>query len=90
MNTAIRYFQGIVLLLGLATSVFALGANSGDYSGGDLRVINHTKQGIISFKVNGYGAVLAVIPVVFFFQKNGMQTCKPTWNGFLIQILMKK
>lgn len=55
MNTAIRYFQGIVLLLGLATSAFVLGANSNDYSGANLTGINHTQSGITSFRVNGYG-----------------------------------
>ena len=55
MNTAIQYFQGIVLLLGLATSVFVLGANSNDYSGANLTGINHTQSGITSFRVNGYG-----------------------------------
>ncbi len=55
MNKASRYIQGIMLLLTIAASGCSLAANNDDYSGGDLRGINHTEQGIISFKVNGYG-----------------------------------
>ncbi len=55
MNKTIRCIQGAMLLLAIAASGCSLAANNDDYSGGDLRGINHTQQGITSFKVNSYG-----------------------------------
>lgn len=53
MNKALRNCGGVLVLLTLLTAGFSF-ASDDDVTGGNLRGVNHTQEGITNFSVNGY------------------------------------
>ena len=54
MNKTLRNCGGVLVLLAQLTTGCSF-ASDDDMTGGNLRGVNHTKQGITRFSVNGYG-----------------------------------